>query len=519
MGIDDGRRPGAPFFAMRRVFARCFATLVLLASALPAARAGAQEVDEPPPWSLARDGHPLAGYQDGKLYVRDATDNFRLFPGAMVLFDGQGWMGRGTTSDPALAPRGMIRAARLSLAGNVLEPIAFQLSLSADGQPLGNADGTRQSSSAAPGVTPTDTSARYEAAQTPANTTQILDAWINLKAVDALNLMVGQFREPFSMENATGLKTLPFHERSIVVRSIGGQNVRDVGAMLWGDVKPAALSYYLGVVGGDGRNRPGVDRRADLLLRATWQPLVHSGTALERLRVGASLRAGWRQSQFVNYDRASVRTQQGLALWSPTYTDSLGRRTHVIPADRQRAVGAELWLPVGIFDLRSELVLSREETREAVDGFVATNTERTGTLRGAGGYVIVSTTLWGKPGLMGTPGNGVRPASLSFDKRDPVIPEQQLEALLRFELLGLKYESADRRGTADAKSLDGEVRVVGLGAGVNYWATRHARLSANYNAYLVPKSGTAENRARVPADARGGGDTVHELGARFGVMF
>ena len=474
---------------------------VLVVSLLFSATARAEE---PPPWSLGHDGNPLAGYHRGVFYLRDASDSFRLYPSAMLLVDGQAWMGKNTATTQ-FAPRTVVRAARVGLGGQVLGSIGWQLTLAADGQPLG---GDKQIYAAPPGQTPTASSARYESPQAPGNATGILDAWVDLKAADELHVMVGQFREPFGMETSTALGSLPFHERSIATRTVASPNVRDVGAMLWGDVPQALLGYQLGFVSGDGRNRPGVDRRGDALARVTLTPLGEKSG----LVVGASVRGGWRQSDAVRYDVPSVRTQQGFALWQPVYADSLGRRVHVIPADAQRAVGLEASLLLGVLDLRGEVTLMDDDTREAVEGFQSQNTERTGTLSGVGGYLVAGVTLWGKPRLRGQPGTGVRPRSLDFAHYDPVVPAQQIEALVRVEGLGLRYDSAKRKGAADPEGIDGDIRVLGLGLGVNYWATRHARLSLNYDLYRTPTETT--DRAQVP-----GGTTLHELGARAGIMF
>lgn len=106
---------------------------VLVASLLFSATARAEE---PPPWSLGHDGNPLAGYHRGVFYLRDAPDSFRLYPSAMLLVDGQAWMGKNTAT-AQFAPRTVVRAARVGLGGQVLGSIGWQLTLAADGQPLG----------------------------------------------------------------------------------------------------------------------------------------------------------------------------------------------------------------------------------------------------------------------------------------------------------------------------------------------------------------------------------------------
>lgn len=479
---------------------------------------------EPGP-ALARDGHPLAGYQNGHFYLRDATDNFRLYPSAMLLLDGQAWAGPGVSDLPGseLSPRFVVRAARLGLGGEVLEPISWQLTLAADGQPLENAAGTNELSAAPPGQVPDGASARYAPAQTAGNSTRILDAWVNLRQSSALNLMLGQYRTPFTMANLTPLSALPFHERPLSTRVFGNPGARDIGATVWGDVHVAHVSYWVGVYGGDGINRPGVDRRADAMARVTWSPFAGHVEVLENARIGVSARLGTREGDRVNYDYPAMFTQQGFVFWKPVYTDSLGRSVHVIPADAQGALAFELWVPVERFDLQSELVLLKNDTREAVAGFQSTNTERIGDLHGAAGYLQLGYTILGKPHLMGAPGRGIHPRTLDFKKHQPLLPAQALEVLLRFEALSATYNGASRGGQpAAGGGLDGDIRIGSLGVGVNYWATRHVRMSANWIVYQMPDSAQGStNRAFAPGNLTGRTDahTLQEFGVRMGVMF
>ncbi len=490
----------------------------------------APPITAPPPGAaeqspaLARDGHPLAGYQNGHFYLRDATDNFRLYPSAMLLLDGLAWAGPGVadSSGPALNPRLVVRAARLGLGGEVLEPISWQLTLAADHQPLLNDVGENQLSAAAPGQVPDSGSARYAPAQTAGNKAGILDAWVNLRQSRILNLMIGQYRTPFTMANATPLSALPFHERPLSTRAFGNPGARDIGATLWGDVRAANVSYWLGVYAGDSLNRPGVDRRANVMARVTWSPFAGHVKLLDQARIGVSARTGTRQGDRINYDYPGMSTQQGFVFWKPVYTDSLGRSVHVIPADSQDALAFELWVPIKRFDLQSELVLVKNGTREAIAGYQSTNTERIGTLQGAAGYVQLGYTILGRPHVMGAPGRGVRPRTLDFTKEQAPLPAQALEVLLRVEALGAKYEGASSGGQpAVGGGLDGKIKIGSLGLGVNYWATRHVRMSANWVVYQMPDAGTDANRAFSPGNLIGNSDarTLHELGVRVGVMF
>lgn len=335
--------------------------------------------------------------------------------------------------------------------------------------------------------------------------------------------MVGQYRTPFTMQNTTPLSALPFHERPLT-SSFGMPGARDIGATVWGDIDAAGLSYYVGAYEGDGKNRPGVDGRADLIARVTWKPLAKWVESLKDLRIGVGVRGGSRDGTRVEYDYPALQTQQGFAFWQPVYRDAQDRWVHVIPADQQRAIAFELWVPYKRLDVQSELVLLENRTREAVEGFQTTNTERIGVLEGAAGYVQVGYTLLGAPRMMGSPGRGVRPASLDFSKTAPLLPPQSLEVLVRAEVLGARYSGASRGGQADpGGGLDGKIKARSVGLGVNYWASRHARFSANWIVYDFPDSGTASNRAVAPGQiatpARPGAHVMHELGVRFGVMF
>lgn len=483
---------------------------------------------EPPPENaaLARDGLPLAGYRGGKFFLRDRSDNFRLYPSGLLLLDADAWAGAGVSrlAGSRLQPQLFVRSARLGVAGQVLDDIGFSLVLAADGQPLVNSSGgSSEQRAAAPGQAPTAESARYASAQTPGNSAGILDAWLNYRAARELNLLVGQQQTPLTMQNTTPSSVLPMHELPLAV-ALGMPGSRDLGATLWGDVAPANLTYYVGVFEGDGRNRPGVDARGDVMARVTWKPLGSSEGELRDLRLGASGRFGSRDGARVNYDAPALRTQQGFAFWEPVYRDSLDRFVHVLPADAQRTLAFELWVPWRALDLQAELVLVNNQTREAVEGFQATNTERIGRQRGAAGYLELGYTIIGRPRLTGEPGRGTRPSSVELAKPAPLLPEQSVDVVARVEALQVSYSGDARGGDAEPEGgLDGKVEVWSYGLGANYWATRHARLSFNYVAYDFPGVKSGENRAITPGELAvppaEGARWLHELGVRFGVMF
>jgi hypothetical protein len=104
----------------------------------------------------------------------------------------------------------------------------------------------------------------------------------------------------------------------------------------------------------------------------------------------------------------------------------------------------------------------------------------------------------------------------------------------------MNYEGASRGGKSDSKTPNGDIDVTSFTLGINYWATRHLRVSLDYGAYFFPGSepttatetgGPAQSAAQraiapgqylaknVDNTARDGGHGINEISARFGVQF
>jgi hypothetical protein len=208
-----------------------------------------------------------------------------------------------------------------------------------------------------------------------------------------------------------------------------------------------------------------------------------------------------------------------------------------MPSGAQRAIAGELFLPVSIFDLTSEFVFSSSETRDGFDGFQLLGQERRGRLNGLGYYVQVGAWVYGDRAVIGKRGYGT-PTRLILDKPDPEPPPQAVEVLVRFEQLRANYNGSIRLGADDPKTPNGDINVNGWAVGVNYWFTKHIRLSANGLAYSFPDSAptsastmggrqqTSSQRAIAPAQtlakgvadsARNDGSVLFEAMVRLGV--
>jgi hypothetical protein len=461
--------------------------------------------------SVGADGQPLAGYRGGLFYLRDANDNFRLYVTARAQIDMYNYFGPSVT-DTTLKSTFALRRIRPELAGEFLGSFSFWVAGDFGSTAFDNPKGTTESYASAPGKAPTATSARFASAETPTYHAAPTDVWVNVRGGDLVNVQIGQYNPPFTMEGVMSEKVMPFMERSLGARTLAVPLTKDIGAQAWGITDDRLFYYALGVFNGDGQNRPNPDNRFDVMGRVVVHPLaqVVDDKVLKDVHIGASFRAGDRDPNYVDYDMAALTTQGNYGFWSPTYTSSKGY-THIIPAGRQLGFAGELRIPVSIVDLTSEVVYINDGTREALDGYVATNSERFGSFKGFSYYVTAGIWLFGPRDVTGLPGYNL-PPHLDLSKADPPDPKTALQLLVRWEQLKVTYDSASRAGTADAKNVDGDIKTNVLSFAANYWATRHVRLTAQYdfNAYpgsapTSPSSKTdpaqdASQRATAPAN-------------------
>jgi hypothetical protein len=325
----------------------------------------------------------------------------------------------------------------------------------------------------------------------------------------------------------------------MAVRDLGIPTNKELGIMAWGEAPQKYVAYALGIFQGDGQNRVNVDARMDFMARVFAHPLAGMDGPLKDAQIGASIRAGDRDPKSVNYDYNAFTTQGTYAFWSPTYGGSKGT-THVIPASTQFAAAGELRIPISIVDITSEVVGINNGTREAVEGYQATNTERFGSMKGVSYYVQFGVWPLGNRDINGQPGYE-NPPHVDLDKPDAPEPKQALQLLVKWEQLHATYDSNSKKGDKDAKNVDGDIKANAFSLGANYWATKHVRLTCNYVANLFSGSEptspttmtdknvqTKDQRALAPGNtlaagvndsARDGAHVLHELLFRVAVAF
>ncbi len=475
------------------------ALLLSLFACFSAKSASAQEVSPDLP--------PLAGWHDGLFYLRDPEDNFRLYVQGRVHVDGVGFFGPAATAfpaDQALRTTLYLRRARLELSGELLQRFQWQLSGEFASTGLDNVAARNAGlDCAVDAKTSAETcSTRSSAVDTPTLKPAPTDAFINYTATSWLNIQAGQFLLPFTLENRMGDNTTPFIERSIPVRLLGAPTQRDLGAMVWGEAPDVRVYYSAGIYNGDGPNRLNVDNRFDFVGRIFTRPLAgrDADVALKGLQIGASGRHGNRDKTYVGYDAPALTTQGGYAFWKPTYRDSQKRLMHILPSGDQDAVALDLYVPFSGVELTGELVYSASNTREAVDGYqLSAFTERLGTLNGYSYYAQAGYWLTGNRSAIGAQSYG-KPLHADLTKAS-IPPLHGVQVLAKLEQLHLTYKGAARAGASDTATPNGDIDFTAISFGVNYWATKHVRLTANY-IYEEPP-----------------GRPLHEASVRMGVQF
>jgi phosphate-selective porin len=469
-----------------------------------------------PPPALAFDLHPApleawhSGYHNGNFYIRSSDDIFRLYVMARVHVDYYDAFGPGLNElAPGAAPAHgfVLRRARFELGGEFFQQWQWQLGAefapSAATNVAANTGALSckvNASTSALACNPAE-SAVDAASVSPAPT----DVFVNFGPSPWANVQAGQFYLPFTLENRISDNTTPFLERALAVRNLGTPTQRDIGAMFWGESPSRVLYYTAGVFNGDGPNRPNADTRYDFFGRAFVRPFANITTSPTKwAQLGVSLHGGSRDSTKVGYDMPSLTTSQGFAFWKPTYTDSNGRLIHILPSAAQEAVGTDLYLPIGKLDVTGEFVYADYDTREAVDGLqLSPFTERLGALKGWGYYAQVGYWILGDHDVLGYP-SYARP--IHVDLAQPQQRAQHgLQAVARFEQLGLNYQGSSRGGANDTKTPNGDVNVTSFTLGLNYWATRHLRVSLNYGYYDLPTQSVVAQ--------------LHEVSGRVGVQF
>jgi hypothetical protein len=409
---------------------------------------------------------------------------------------------------------------RLELSGEIIQRLAFTMGMEMGGGRIGDVE-----------YTGADTP-RWARATAHDGRIAPAEVSVSYRFRDWLSLTAGSFNTPFSMSNRTREHGTTFLERPMAIRSFAAPYNKDLGLTLWGELDERMFAYEVGVFSGDGDARPFVDARPDVTGRVFVRPLVSMGDNVffEKAQIGLSARHGERDQEHVAYDYPGMATGHGFVMWQPGYVDSFGRVTHVIPSGAQNAIGGELRLPFGpttgsVFDIRGEAYYLANNTREAVDGFQLTNTERFGRMKGVSWYAMIS--FWGccTDQLVSSEPGIIRPVTVELGEDTPV--KRGINVAVMGGGIHANYSGASRADEGgnvslpDANTPSSDITIYQAGGIVQYWFSWNFRAALEYMAYIAPESGDAtQNQAVVPHNLIGEDKHVHhELGLRLAVSF
>jgi len=117
---------------------------------------------------------------------------------------------------------------------------------------------------------------------------RLVDAYMNFNYFPYARFQVGQFKEPFSLENLTSSNDLIFNERSMAYWLTPP---RDIGFMIRGALLNDSINYGVGIFNGDGRDATRRSQKDDkqITARLAGKPFNFSDSPLLKgLQIGGS---------------------------------------------------------------------------------------------------------------------------------------------------------------------------------------------------------------------------------------
>jgi hypothetical protein len=425
---------------------------------------------------------PLAGYSEKNFFFRERTDNFVFVPKGRINVDYYHFFNRGALPSGAVAngatdPRPkdtvFIRRARVGFAGTLAKVIDFRFEADFVSLPTAGQYGT------------------------------ITDASLVVNSNPYLQVEVGQFYTPFTLENPTSENYADFMEKAAPVRFVVPTS-RETGAMLLGAAPQKIARYWVGVFNGEGQNVKNLDNRPAVIGRAVVSPPAFApghDKWLEDVWVGGSFwsqrttnlggAAGPSTSVATQGDLSNFTTQSGWTVFSSNYSngkDGAGNsiRSHLGPSGNTTKYAFELNVPIFYrLGVRGEYMHQSIDLREYSDVSAAGIATRTSgqhaALTGSGGYGEVYFWLGqdvnvDRPGLYQPPHwRGYRP---------PQLPGWAVMLAAKYERVAFHLDglagSVNAAGTPVPNPAAGRYALDVFELGANFWCTRHARFSTNY---------------------------------------
>jgi hypothetical protein len=193
-------------------------------------------------------------------------------------------------------------------------------------------------------------------------------------------------------------------------------------------------------------------------------------------------------------DLAAMTTQGGVSFFSSSYGNGkdLGGntvRSHLVPWGDTTKWAVEANVPWQRIGLRFEMVgqtldiAQYNDTNPAAASLARTAGKRGATLDGLGYYVELYGWILGDVGFLETPGLEAAPRIKRFAAaREPRWGLQLLAKYehIGFDVKGLPQGAPDAMGNPTKDPAEGSYELHAFELGVNAWATKHVRVTANY---------------------------------------
>ncbi|OGW13205.1 MAG: hypothetical protein A3G93_12115 [Nitrospinae bacterium RIFCSPLOWO2_12_FULL_45_22] len=170
----------------------------------------------------------------------------------------------------------------------------------------------------------------------------LTDGYINLTHLPFARIMLGQYKEPFSLEQLTSFRFVDFVERSIIANNIAPG--RDIGAMLHANLFNGMLGYGVGIFNGNGRNKKRDENDdKDVASRVYLRPFIKSGMPfLKGLQLGGAFT--WGNQEGTPGNLVVPGSETGIVTWTKGVRND----------SRRLRSGAELAWLLGPLSLKGE---------------------------------------------------------------------------------------------------------------------------------------------------------------------
>lgn len=285
------------------------------------------------------------------------------------------------------------------------------------------------------------------------NAANLKEGWVEYNQFPAFRIKVGQFKEPYGLENLYGDLFLDFLERPSAENFIRPE--QDLGLMFFGKLFAKHLEYGVGIFNGSGTNVGETNDDKDVAARLALTPFAGCRSKwVNHLAVGGSFTYG---KQTATLDGTGPTTAGGTRYFA--FVNPTAGADATVADTRIRAGGDVEWF-VGPFSFKGEYALS--QLQNVTFGGV----NRNWTLHGLSGqatYVLTGEDKSNQASVL--PKNAFNPKEGEWGA---------WEVASRFELV---YSD---QGMINAGFAAGTDDLWGTTVGVNWYLNRHIRFSTNY---------------------------------------